>query len=309
MHDLTCAGLTTLDIVARPITGIPEGGESAFVEQIVLAPAGTAGGTATVAAKLGLDTALVSKVGRDRNGKFVLDMLTEGGVDTTNVAAIEQMATSTTILTITPTGERPNFHMVGASVMSELDEAALQAAKSSRFFHFAGLGFPMMSGADIHSRLSEIKRSSTRITCDLISVQPNTLDELKRLLPLIEVFMPSVAEAQALLGDGISPAEAARKFVAMGAASSIIKTGETGSIGCIDGEIIHIPARAITAVDTTSCGDSYCAGVIKGLLAGHALVEAMRLGTVTASLVAQGAGTTGILESAEQVETLLKADA
>jgi hypothetical protein len=42
-NDLVCIGLTTLDVVARPVNRFPEDGLD-LVEQIVLAPAGTAGG-------------------------------------------------------------------------------------------------------------------------------------------------------------------------------------------------------------------------------------------------------------------------
>ena len=50
-------------------------------------------------------------------------------------------------------------------------------------------------------------------------------------------------------------------------------------------------------MDTTSCGDSYCAGFIAALDRGWAPVEAARFATATAALVAQGLATLGKLES------------
>jgi sugar/nucleoside kinase (ribokinase family) len=52
-------------------------------------------------------------------------------------------------------------------------------------------------------------------------------------------------------------------------------------------------------VDTTSCGDSYCAGFIAARDKGLPLIEACRFATATAALVAQGLGTLGKLESFE----------
>jgi sugar/nucleoside kinase (ribokinase family) len=52
-------------------------------------------------------------------------------------------------------------------------------------------------------------------------------------------------------------------------------------------------------VDTTSCGDSYCAGFIAALDRGWAPLEAARFATATAALVAQGLATLGRLESFE----------
>ena len=46
--DLACVGLTTLDILGRPIETIPEKGKTQLIEQIRLTPAGTAAGAAPV---------------------------------------------------------------------------------------------------------------------------------------------------------------------------------------------------------------------------------------------------------------------
>jgi sugar/nucleoside kinase (ribokinase family) len=67
--------LTTLDVVARPVNRFPEDGLD-LVEQIVLAPAGTAAGTAYVAATLGVRAAVASQVGSDGAGQSVRALLT-----------------------------------------------------------------------------------------------------------------------------------------------------------------------------------------------------------------------------------------
>src|SRR5277367_4602112 len=65
-HGLLAIGLTTLDILGRPIDAIPADGTGRLIDEIELVPAGTAGGTALVAAKLGLKTKLLSALGADR---------------------------------------------------------------------------------------------------------------------------------------------------------------------------------------------------------------------------------------------------
>ena len=55
---LLCIGLTTLDMVARPIDALPSGEGTRLIEGIAVAPAGTAAGAAMIAARLGVKTAL-----------------------------------------------------------------------------------------------------------------------------------------------------------------------------------------------------------------------------------------------------------
>jgi sugar/nucleoside kinase (ribokinase family) len=86
----------------------------------------------------------------------------------------------------------------------------------------------------------------------------------------------------------------------------IIKNGRKGALLHLDGARSTLPAFAITPVDTTSCGDSYCAGFIAALDRGWAPVEAARFATATAALVAQGLATLGNLESFDATEAAMR---
>ncbi|MBR9807090.1 MAG: carbohydrate kinase family protein [Alphaproteobacteria bacterium] len=306
MTDLACIGLTTLDIIARPVSQLPPGGETALVEQIALAPAGTAGGMAVVAARLGLKASLISAIGKDRNGGILKGLFEEEGVDTAHLLERDDMPTSTTILLVRKDGERPNLHMLGASVMSAFTPEAVETAKAARFLHFGGVGFPNLTGPQVLEAVGGIRAAGTFVTGDLISPHPHLVEFLKSLLPHVDVFMPSLAEAKALLGLE-DPVEAARAFADMGAGACVVKCGEAGCVAVKEGEVIRIPARKVSVVDTTSCGDSFCAGFVAGLAKGAEFQRALEYGTVTASFVAQGAGTLGALQGMKQVEEVLGA--
>ncbi len=299
MTDLICAGLTTLDILVRPVDALPDAQQPTLVEEIALAPAGTASGTAMVAATLGLEAAVISAVGKDVNGDITLSLLEKTGVDCTHIARLDELPTSTSVLTIRSDGERPVFHMLGASILTSLSTQAVEAAKQSRFFHFGGVGFPNLSTAEAIAAIADIRASGTFTSCDIIAPQPETLDVLRPLLRNIDCFMPSEAEVHVLLGE-TSPEDALKTFVGMGARACIIKRGDKGSIGFYENEIVEVPAKKITPVDTTSCGDSYCAGFIDGLSRGLSFREAMTAATETAAQVAQGTGTLGALKKRDR---------
>lgn len=82
-----------------------------------------------------------------------------------------------------------------------------------------------------------------------------------------------------------------------GAGGCLIKAGGDGAWLILPDSRIHVPAHRIDPVDTTSCGDSLCAGYIAGRARGLGPAEALRFGVATAAQVALGVGTLGKLES------------
>jgi sugar/nucleoside kinase (ribokinase family) len=302
---LLCIGLTTLDVVARPIDSLPEGEGTNLIEGIALAPAGTAAGAAMVAARLGVKTALAGTVGGDLTGRVVRMALEDQGIDIALVDVMEGFPTSTTVLAIDSRGRRPNFHALGAGLFSPTDERVVAAAGKAAFLHYGGIGGPRLDGGAGAVVVAAAKAGGATVTCDLISPQPTALAELERLLPNVDYFLPSVAEAFALSKTESLDA-AADFFLGLGAGAVIIKNGGAGSYVALGADRHSLPAYEITPVDTTSCGDSYCAGFIAGLDHGMAPLEAAKFATAVAAHVAQGLATLGKLESYEGVLEAMK---
>lgn len=299
--DLICVGLTTLDILGRPIDTIPahEGGK--LIEQIELVPAGTAAGTALVASLLGLRTSLLGAVGDDTIGRVVRAELTRHGVDLTLTAELAGTRTSATILPIDSHGRRPTLHALGASMALQLTQAHFTALSGTRFVHYAAVGAPHLDAGPGAEFLRAAKQAGAYVTLDLISPRPNAMQVLATLLPYVDCFMPSLTEAKSLSGLD-DPRAAARHFRDHGAPVCIIKRGPAGVLLASDEGMTDLPAFETEIIDTTSCGDSFCAGFIAGRARGFAPVDAARLGCATAALVAQGLGTLGKLRDFAQAE-------
>ena len=299
--DLLCVGLTTLDIAARTIERLPAPDETILIEGVEVTAAGTAAGAAVVAGMLGLNVGLSGAIGDDRKGRFVRMSLEEAGVDTSLLAVVPGAQTSTTILTIDSQGRRPHFHAMGASFRSTVTAETLAAARTARFVHWGGVGGPKLDGGPGEELLKAAQASGAVTTLDLISPQRSALVELRRLLPHVDYFLPSAAEAFAL-SDADDIAGAAAFFMGLGAKACIIKNGGAGCYAAIGDERVILPAHDIVPVDTTSCGDSFCAGFIAALARGWTPMEACRFATATAALVAQGLGTAGIVTSFQATE-------
>jgi sugar/nucleoside kinase (ribokinase family) len=302
---LLTIGLTTLDICAHPVDALTHTERTTIIDGIACVPAGTAGGAAMVAAKLGVPTKIVGAVGDDMIGGFVRLGFETVGVDTSLLVTKPGERTSTTLLAVESNGQRSSYHAVGAGGGAAVDDAVIAAACASGFVHYAAVGGRATDGGAGAELLRAAKAAGVVVTCDLIGPRRSALDELKRLLPHVDYFMPSAAEATFLSGLE-DLAEAADMFRGIGAGACIIKDGARGSYVSIGTERLRVPAHAIQPLDTTSCGDSYCAGFIAALSHGWGPFEACRFATATAALVAQGLGTLGKLESFAETEKAMR---
>lgn len=299
---LLCIGLTTMDVVALPVT-LDSFDGFRLVQSISIAPAGTAAGAALVAAKLGVPTQLCGVVGDDAVGRFVRNELEYEGVDTSLLKMEEGIGTAATLLPIDANGVRPVFHALGATHKLMLSDAVRKAAQDVAALHYAGVGAPNLDGGPGRDLLAAAKAAGVLTTCDLIGPGPNARAELQAVLPYIDVFLPSAAEARVLTGE-TDLERAAAIFLSWGAGKCVIKNGGEGALVKTGAEAAWVlPAIPIaTTVDTTSCGDSFCAGFIAATLRGKAWKEALVFASATAALVAQGPATLGALQSFEQVE-------
>ena len=291
---LVVAGLTTLDIVARPIDTLTRTERAILIEGIVCAPAGTAAGAARVAAKLGASVKLVGAVGDDMTGSFVRLGLEQVGVDTSLLRTHAGQRTSTTLLTVEADGRRSSYHMAGAGSAAPIDDEAVAAARTARFVHYGAVGGLLTDGGPGEAFLRAAKAGGAVVTCDLIGPRASAVEEVRRLLPFVDYFMPSAAEAAILSGTEVLE-DAAKQFLAMGAKACIIKNGRSGAYVWMNGEHHVVPAFAINPKDTTSCGDSFCAGFITALDRGWAPLDACRFANMTAGLVAEDLCTLGAL--------------
>ena len=86
--DCLCTGILFSDVVCSPVDKAPDEGGLVAAERIELALGGCASNTALDLARLGVNVGASGCVGRDVFGQFILDQLSNGGV---NVAGIRQL--------------------------------------------------------------------------------------------------------------------------------------------------------------------------------------------------------------------------
>ena len=303
--DVSVVGLYILDVLGRPVVGIPPGGEVGFIDEIRLTVAGTAGGTAVDCAKLGLRTRAVGAVGADEKADFVLATLLKFGVDVTEMRRLPGVPTSATILNVRPNGDRPALHARGASDHFSLAEPDYAAALDARFVHLGGTGLLAKLDGEPTVRLLAAAKAARRVTTyDLIAANADTLALVRPALPHVDYFIPSIEEARAMcpLPD---PADIARFFRDQGVATCVLTMGGEGCLVLSEAGLIRLPAFDVPVADTTGCGDAFSAGLIAGLSRGWDLERSARLASAAGALVATGLGSdAGIVDFAGTVAAM-----
>jgi sugar/nucleoside kinase (ribokinase family) len=305
-YDVSVIGLYILDILGRPVSRIPDGGNVDFIDEIRLTVAGTAGGTVVDTAKLGLKSLAVGAVGDDEKADWVLMTLAKHGIDVSAMQRLSGVPTSATILNVRPNGDRPPLHVRGASDHFDVPPSMYDQVFDAPIVHLGGTGLlRRLDGPASVTLLTEAKRRGRIVTFDLIAASAQTIGVVRPLLPMIDYFMPSIEEARDMSGQS-SPEECAAFYLGAGAACCVFTLGGDGAFYAHrDGTRLHSPAYDIAVVDSTGCGDAFDAGLITALQHKMDLATSLRFAQAAAALVASGLGSdAGITSFADTLDAM-----
>lgn len=198
--DVVCFGAHVLDVLARPVTEIPEGQGGALIEQIQLAPAGSAGGTAVTLAKLGATVHSAGAIGTDALGDVLLTLLTRYGVETSGLVRRGDVQTSASVLPIRPDGSRPALHVIGANGAWSEDAVDWTAIEAATNVH---AGAPEIVGPELSAMVLERARAAGAVTsADLLAPgEPGVLEWVSPALAHVDHLLINDEQATGLAGE------------------------------------------------------------------------------------------------------------
>ncbi|ASP83172.1 sugar kinase (plasmid) [Sinorhizobium meliloti] len=290
--DLSCVGFYTFDALCRPVTEIPPGGQTAFVEDYTLAVSGAAGSASIVAAKYGLRVQAVGGVGYDDMGDWVRLKLSSYGIDVRLMQRCEGFSTSSSIVTTRPDGTRPALHKRGATDAFYVSDSDIDGVLDTKILHIGGVG--LMNRMDDSGRtaelMSEARRRGVITTLDVFASTPDDLPKVEALLPYTDYFLPSEEEAKAL--SGLRENRDLADFLLSRGAGCVILTlgGEGAYYHDQSGLEFHSPAFQVEVKCTCGCGDCFNGGFATGLVKGLSPYDAVELGQASSALNATGLG-------------------
>ena len=305
--DYTSMGFHTFDALCRPVTEIPPGGNTYFVDEFTLAVSGAAGSAAIVAAKHGLKVQAVGGIGNDLMGDWVLRRFADFGVDTEMMQRIPDMTTSSSIVTTRPDGARPALHKRGATAGFYITDDQLDRVLDTKIFHVGGVGLmDAMDKGRNAELLAEAKSRGITTTLDVFASTPDDLPLIRPLLAHTDYFMPSEEEAMAL--SGMTDYEQIASFLLdQGVGAVILTLGAEGAMYRDQrGQKIDMPSYKIDVVCTCGCGDCFNAGFATGLHLGRSIEDCIRFGQASSAQNAMGLGSQAVVSSLENTISFME---
>lgn len=307
--DAICVGAAIVDIPLQPVNRDMFEIESFPLQQISMTIGGDAINEATIMSRLGHKIGLMSMVGKDAVGNFIIEHCQKNGIDYSGVKMREGIDTSINVGLVTADGERTFVTNRNGSLWKmTIDDVDIERIGEARLLSFASIfNNPLLDCQAMVTIFKEAKKHDMIICADMIKARlGETLDDISEALGYVDYFFPNYDEACLMTGE-TELEKVADKFLATGLKTVVIKTGKKGCyIKQHDGTELEVPAmKGITAIDTIGAGDNFASGFITAILEGKSLKECAEFANVTASISVQSIGATTGVQNRAQVEERL----
>jgi sugar/nucleoside kinase (ribokinase family) len=297
--DVVVAGVAVADMIGRPIDlrKPPAKGGLQLLESVTLTTGGNVSNTGIDLAKLGFRVAAITRVGDDTLGEFIRGQYQRFGLNTQGVSIDRRAQTSATFVAVDKQGERTFLHTRGCLAGFGKHDIlrSMSVIRRARIFAFGYLGLLREIEEDLPDVFGAIKkRTAAKVLLDTGGNPQRNPALLKRLLPFVDYFIPSLDEAAILTGTS-KPEEIVVQLRRWGAGGVVgVKLGADGCFITTPDQAAYVPpVRVRRVVDATGAGDAFVAGFIAAMLKGLTPVKAARhANAVAASCVtAVGAST------------------
>jgi sugar/nucleoside kinase (ribokinase family) len=308
MQDVACLGIIVADVIAKTVDSLPQRGKLDLIEQVELHLGGCASNAAVDLEKIGIKTAVIGKVGNDGFGQFVVEEMKRNGVNVRGIKVGLNSRTSASIVSVHSNGERSFMHHLGANAEFSEGDIDFSIIIESKILFIAGaLLMPNFDGDPAAGILSRAKEAGKFTAMDTAwDSTGRWMKPVKPCLPFLDLFIPSIEEAEMLSGLR-DPEEIADMFIAEGVKTAVIKLGSRGCfIKNQSGEKHYLDAwTGIKAVDTTGAGDAFAAGFIAGISNGWDLRSCGKFANAAGAHCVMSVGATSGLKSAGEISNFI----
>ena len=272
----------------RKTLQMPFGSKLPYEDVTVVNAVGNSPNAAVSAHRLGLNTALVTNVGHDRNGKDCLEALRQEGVHTDYVKVHE--------------GKETNYHYVlrygpERTILIKHEQYPYilpDFEVPPRYIYFSSIG---EHGVDYHFEIAKYVKEHPETK---LVFQPGTFqihlgpEKLREVYEATEIFFCNKEEAQEILNSTEQDVPTLiREFKKLGPNMPVITDGPGGAyVVDEDDQAWHMPMYPDPAppVDRTGAGDSFSSTFTAAIALGKSPAEALSWGPINSMSVVQHIG-------------------
>ncbi len=286
--NICVVGSSNIDLVSQ-VPRLPVMGETIIGHSFHLGYGGKGANQAVMAAKLGAQVTMVTKLGRDVFGDGTLKNYRDQGIATTHVLFDDVLFSGVAPIFVNDNAQNFIVIVPGANMsLSPADVHTAEAAILAADWLVCQLEVPLETTLEAF-RVAKSGSVRTILNPAPAGALP---DELLRLA---DICAPNETETELLTGlpvGTIAEAEqAAQALLARGPKIVILTLGERGGL-VVDGNgVEHIPAIRVDAIDSTGAGDAFIGSLAVFLGEGLAMAEAVRSANAVAALSVTKIGT------------------
>lgn len=287
--------------------------------------------TAVGAARLGLRTALITRVGADHMGRFISEQLQREGVD---VSAVRTDPDRLTALVILGIRDREQFPLIFyrencadmALVPDDIDEG-LVASAGAILVNGTHLSTPSVFDASMKA-IEIARKAGGKVVFD-VDYRPvlwgltgkdsgenryvpsaAVTERLQSIVPLCDLIVGTEEEIRILGGSD----ETIQSLKAVRERTTALLVCKTGAQGCvafpddIPGSLkggIFVPGYPVEVFNVLGAGDAFMAGFLSGWLRGVSLEQSCKLANACGALVVSRHGCAPAMPTSAELESFL----
>lgn len=261
-----------MDLIGR-VPRLPAAGETVLGTAFVQRHGGKGGNQAVAAARLGAVVAFSGAVGADAFGDELLHGLRQEGIDTGDVRRVEA-ATGCALIAVADGGENS---------ISVLPGANRQAPWPGHDGPAAWQWLVLQLETPVEHVAAWAAAARARQVKVLLNAAPMAALPAE-LLGHVDVLVVNEGELHALAGGGLDTPVALQSVSSRGPRQAVVTLGPRGALAWDAGRLLRVPARAVTAVDTTGAGDTFVGALAAALDEGRDLEAALAQASAAAAL-------------------------
>jgi 2-dehydro-3-deoxygluconokinase len=260
------------------------------------------------AARAGVRTAYLTRLGQDTFGDSLLALWAREGVDTAGIERDPQAPTGIYFVTHGSQGHEFNYRRAG-SAASRMTPHWLPRGlvQQSKILHVSGISLAISASArdTAFEAMGEARQAGALVSFDSnLRLKLWSLEEARaaivRAAGSCDLFLPSAEDLEVLSGQS-DPAAMVDWSHALGARQVVLKRGAQGALVSDGRRREHVAGHQVHMVDATGAGDCFCGNLLARVALGDSLFDAARYANAAAAIAVQGFGAVAPLPRAEQV--------
>ncbi len=275
---------------------LPVPGETVIGTTHFSSPGGKGANQAVAAARLGATVALLGAVGDDDAGAELLAGLEAEGVDLQGMKTDATLPSGAAFITVD--SEAENTIVVSPGANSGVDASGVESHRSL-------IETARVVLAQLEVPLEAVVKAAQLARGMFILNAAPARDLPASLLEMVDVLIVNESELAFLAKQSRESQEDLVQRASELHPRVVVTQGAAGAALVQDGRLSHVSTAAVTAVDPTGAGDTFCGALATRLAAGQPMLDSMRFAAAAGAAAVTNHGAQTAMPSVAQVEALL----